>query len=341
MHAQSRILIVKLTSLGDVIKTLPVVDDIRQRRPGVSIDWVVERPCDTLLALHPGIDRVIPLELRRYRQERRYWKGFRAALQDLGGLRARNYDLIIDLQGRMKSSLVSWLARGEVTGPAPGPASEPHYHRLYRTVIARSMFTHDDAIATNRALCAQALDYTVPMTTPRYGLQPSPSRTSGLIPSSGFAVLVHGSSRTEKCWPETNWIVIGRALAQRGIVCLLPWGDAGEAGRAGRLAAAIDGAVVPPQRVSLADWTGVLAAATVVVGVDSGLTHLAAACSVPTVAIFTATRAASFGVAGEAPCLNLGDTGATVTSGEVITAIDELLANARSRLDRSLETAVA
>jgi heptosyltransferase-1 len=155
-----------------------------------------------------------------------------------------------------------------------------------------------------------------------------------LIPSPRFAVLVHGSSCPEKLWPDENWIATGRALAQRGISCLLPWGDPAEAERAHRLAASIDGAFVPAQRQSLTDWTAVLAAATAVIGVDTGLTHLAAACGAPTTAIFTATRAAICGVDCEGPHRNLGDEGQRVTFEEVIASVEHLLAEAAQAFKR-------
>ena len=139
LHRESptglRILIIKLTSLGDVVKALPVVEDIHAALPGARVDWIVERPVDALLALHGGIARVIPIELRRYRKERRYAAGLGAIIRDLSALRAQRYDLVVDLQGRMKSALTARLACGPAVGPAPGPRSEPHYHRLYRSCI--------------------------------------------------------------------------------------------------------------------------------------------------------------------------------------------------------------
>lgn len=321
-----RILIVKLSSLGDVIKALPVIDDIRHALPRARIDWAVERPCDGLVALHPGIDRVVPLELRRYRKESRYLAGLRAATGDLGGLRARRYGRIVDLQGRVKSALVAALARGPVAGPEPGPSSEAGYQHLYRQVIGRAAFADLDAIAVNRMLCARALGYTMPGTLPRFGLRPPAGMRGGVIPASAFAVLVHGSSRPAKTWPESRWIETGRHLARRGLRCLLPWGDAAEAQRSHRLAAAIGDSIVPEGPLPLANWAGVLAAASVVVGVDSGLTHLAAACGAPTVAIFVATQARVFGLQADTPHRNLGDVGTAPTSEEVLGAVDEVLA---------------
>lgn len=324
--AAPRVLIVKLTSLGDVIKALPVVEDIRQALPGATIDWVVERPGDSLLALHPGIATVIPLELRRYRKERRYGAALRAAWGDIALLRADRYDWIVDLQGRRKSAIVAALARGPVIGPAPGASSEPMYHRFYRRCIGRALFEGRDAITVNRILAAQALGYPVPSSLPRFGLRPQPALPPGLAPAGPFAALVHGSSKPEKTLPEATWVELGRWLAGRGLRCLLPWGDAQERARAQRLADAIGSAAVVPQRMpSLTEWVGILAEARVVAGVDSGITHLAAASGAPTVAIFTATSSAIFRIEAETPHRNLGDAGQGVALDDIRAALAELL----------------
>jgi len=324
--AAPRILIVKLTSLGDVIKALPVVADIRQAIPGARIDWVVERPGDSLLALHPGLDTVIPLELRRYRKERRYGAALRAVWRDIGLLRARRYDCVVDLQGRRKSAIVAALARGPAIGPAPGASSEPMYHRFYRRSVDRALFEGRDAISVNRILAGQALGYPTPSAPPRFGLRAASESASGWAPDGPFAVLVHGSSKPEKTLPEPTWVDLGRWLSGRGLRCLLPWGDAQERARAQRLAEAIGAAaLVPEQMPSLTEWVGILAAAAVVAGVDSGITHLAAASGAPTVAIFTATSSAIFRIEAETPHRNLGDAGQSVGVEAIREAIDALL----------------
>lgn len=324
-----RILIVKLSSLGDVIKALPIIDDIRGALPEVIIDWAVERPCDALVALHPGIDRVIPFELRRYRKERRYAAGLRALVRDIRELRSHRYDLVVDLQSRMKSALVATLARGPVVGLACGPTSERHYDRLYQRTISRTELDGLDAVSACRAQAALACGYALPVREASYGLRipgRMPAVSGGAVLPSNFAVLLHGSSVDEKCWPEDRWIGLGRALCARGLRCFLPWGSPSERERAHRLAAAIPGSSVPGRVLGLVDWVGVLAAATLVVGVDTGLTHLAAACAAPTIAIFRATSATHFGVSGGCPHRNLGDTGSEVMAEEVVDAADELLA---------------
>lgn len=334
-----RILIVKLSSLGDVIKALAVVDDIRGALPDAIIDWAVERPCDALVALHPAIDRVIPFELRRYRKERRYGAGLKALVRDIRGLRAQRYDLVVDLQSRMKSALVGALARGPMVGLACGSTSERHYDRLYRRSIPRSALEGLDAVAAYRAQASQSLGYPMPAGEPSYGLHDpgrQPAVSSTILPSD-FAVLLHGSSGDEKCWPEERWVGLGRALHERGIRCFLPWGSAPEEERAHRLAAGIPGATVPGHVLELVDWVGVLAAATLVVGVDTGLTHLAAACAAPTVAIFRATSATHSGASGTAPYRNLGDRGVEVSIEEVVAAADALLAGRVLAPDKLVE----
>lgn len=337
---EPRLLIVKLSSLGDVIKTLPVVHDIRRALPDARIDWVVERPCDALLALNPLIDRVIPLELRRYRKERRYIAGLAAALRDLPELRAQRYDLIVDLQGRMKSALVATLARGPVVGLAPGPTSERHYARLYQRVVRRTAVAERDAVSVNRALCAEALHYPTPTDEARYGLNATCTQAArAALPPSRLAVLIHSTSRAEKCWPEERWIALGRTLHGCGIRSVLPWGDPSEEVRARRLAESIPEAIVPRRILQLADWVGVLSAAATVVGVDTGLTHLAAACDTPTIAIFTATSASHCGILGTAPHRNLGGASQDVSTDEVVEAIGELAAQRSGRIHEGAGTA--
>src|SRR5690606_13481374 len=262
-----RILIVKLTSLGDVIKLLPVIDDIRSSLPEVIIDWAVERPCDALVALHPGIDRVIPLELRRYRKERRYAAGLRALACDIRELRSHRYDLVVDLQSRMKSALIAALAHGPVVGLACGPGSEQHYDHLYQRRIPRAELAGLDAVSAYRAQAALSCGYSLPAHEASYGL-----RSLGRVPAvSGtalapkFAFLLHGSSGTEKCWPEDRWIELGCALHARNLQCFLPWASQSERERADRLAAAIPGATVPARILGLVDWVSVLASAALVV----------------------------------------------------------------------------
>lgn len=326
--AAPRVLLVKLTSLGDVIKALPVIDDIHRALPGATVDWVVERPVDSLLALHPGIATVIPLALRRYRKEGRYGAALRGVWRDIGLLRAHRYDCIVDLQGRRKSAIVAALACGPVIGPAPGPSSEPMYQRFYRRCVGRTLFEGRDAISVNRILAAQALGYPMPSSPPRFGLCPGATPPGDLVPARPFAVLVHGSSKPEKTLPEATWIELGNWLSSHGLRCLLPWGDAQERARARHLADAIGSAALVPQRMpSLTEWVGILARAAVVAGVDSGITHLAAASGAPTVAIFTATSSAIFRIEAETPHRNLGDAGRKVELAEIRAAIAALLAS--------------
>src|SRR5690606_12710785 len=129
---------------------------------------------------------------------------------DLGGLRAARYSAVVDLQGRMKSALTAWVARGPVSGPAPGPASEPLYAALYRHRVPRRIFEGLDAIEVNRALAAAALGYPRPDSPPSFRLEARsvilPAALHEMAAQAPFAVLVHGSSKAEKAWPEADWI---------------------------------------------------------------------------------------------------------------------------------------
>ncbi|UXY15968.1 lipopolysaccharide heptosyltransferase I [Chitiniphilus purpureus] len=300
----SRILLVRLSSMGDVIHAMPAVTDLARALPGVQLDWVVEEGFQALPALHPAVQRVIPFSLRRWRGERwrgvlREWRAFR------GALREARYDLVLDVQGLIKSALVAKVARGPVAGydfdsAREGPATLC-YDRRYTVTKARH------AILRVRALAAAALDYT-PASTVDYGL-PCPDMALPWLPVQPYAVLLTATSRADKEWSEANWIALGTRLAGMGIACVLPWGSAAEQQRAMRLAAAIPGALAAP-RLSLTEAAAVLAGARVVVGVDTGLVHLAAAMATPTVAIFSASDPAKTGVLASTYAVNLGMRGA-------------------------------
>jgi heptosyltransferase-1 len=231
----------------------------------------------------------------------------------------------------MKSALTAWVARGPVSGPAPGPASEPLYAALYRHRVPRRIFEGLDAIEVNRALAAAALGYPRPDSPPSFRLEARsvilPAALHEMAAQAPFAVLVHGSSKAEKAWPEADWIGLGRRLAASGLRCVLPWGSDAERAVAARLASAIGSkACLPPAMPSLVEWVGFLGRAALVVGVDSGLTHLAAASGAPTVALFVSTSPADFGVRADTPHRNLGDGRRPVALGEAIEAAGILLA---------------
>ncbi|MEW6313070.1 MAG: lipopolysaccharide heptosyltransferase I [Pseudomonadota bacterium] len=314
-----KILLVKTSSLGDVIHNLPVVSDIRRKFPQARIDWVVEENFAAVPALHPGVRNVLPVAVRRWR--RNLWGGGTwhemHAFKEL--LQAETYDCVIDTQGLVKSALIAGLARGVRCGYDKASARESFAARFYqRTYVVPSM---QHAVERNRQLAAQALAYQVEG-GPDYGIVVDVVAPAWLPPQP-YAVLLHASSGDYKLWHEESWVELGGQFARRGWACVLPWGSTAERERSTRLAGKIPGAVVAPQ-LDLRAVAGLLAGARAVVGVDTGLTHLAAALGVATAGIYCATNPAATGIYGAARAANLGGIGYMPQVQQVLAVLERL-----------------
>jgi heptosyltransferase I len=302
-----RILFVKTSSLGDVVHNCPAITDVARCVPGAVIDWVVEEAFAGLASLHPRVRRVIPLAIRRWRNSLlapATWSelgAFRTAL------RSERYDAVIDSQGLLKSALVAVQALGRRHGFDRSSAREPFAARFYDVRHAVPQSLH--AVDRNRRLAAAALGYRIEGPCD-YGLRvadeaPLQARTPASAP---YALLFTMTSLDDKLWPEEHWRSLGAALAGRGIQCLLPWGTEEERRRCARIATAIPGAVVP-RRMTLAEIARLARAARCVAGVDTGLTHLAAALEVPVAGIYCSSDPALTGLHGSGRLWNLGGPG--------------------------------
>ena len=314
-----RILLVKTSSLGDVVHNLPVVSDIRAAVPGVEIDWVAEESFAAIPRLHPAVSRVLPVAIRRWRSA--LLAG--ATRAEIGAftreLKREPYDMVIDTQGLLKSAWIAWMAPGLRHGLDFASAREP-LSLFYDRVHAVPWTMH--AVERNRTLAARALGYAVPVSVD-YGIGAAAARFVWL-PQGRYAVLAHGTSARSKLWPLERWTELSAQLGIRGIRSVLPWGSTAERLRAEEIARPVPGAVVAPG-LSLADAAAVLAGAAAVVGVDTGLAHLAAALSVPTVGVYCATDPAATGLYGCARAVNLGGVGTPPSVLDVLAALDRLL----------------
>jgi lipopolysaccharide heptosyltransferase I len=316
-----RILLVKTSSLGDVIHNLPVVSDLARRHPGAIIDWVVEETFADIPRLHPAVRRIIPVAMRRWRRKLwspttwRQWREFRDQLQQ------EAYDLVLDSQGLIKSAVIARKARLADGGRRCGFDTESARERLaarfcdHRFHVAKNQH----AVERNRQLAAAAAG-TVTGLAPDYGIRAAPLAADWL-PKGGYAVLLTATSRTEKEWPEPDWQALGMALIATGLRCVLPAGSPDERKRAARLVSSLGRAVAPPS-MTLAELASLLAGAALVVGVDTGLVHLAAALDRPTLALYCGSDPSLTGVHGGSNCINLGGRGAPPTAHE---AVDQAL----------------
>lgn len=319
-----RLLIVKTSSLGDVIHSLPVIADIRAHLPDVVIDWVVEESFADIPALHPGVSEVIPVAVRRWRRNLfsgETWREVSAFRKTLSG---RRYDWVLDTQGLLKSAVIATCAHGARHGQDWSSAREPLASLLYAHRHAVRRGQH--AVTRNRQLAAMALGYPLEITPPDYGLPRATSPYSGL--PQRYMVGLHGTSRDSKLWPVAEWVALGNALKDQGLSLVLPWGNEAEHARAKQIAAGVPQTVVLP-RLSLADIARVLSGAEAAVGVDTGLIHLAAALNVPTVAIYTDTDPVLTGVLGgrDARSINLGGIGQIPSGVAVLQSLKQVRGN--------------
>jgi heptosyltransferase I len=316
MRDMRSILLVKTSSLGDVIHNLPVVSDIRRHLGDVAIDWVVEEPLAAIARMHPGVSNVIAVAHRRWRKAplSAVHRAQRRAFVER--IRRERYEAVIDTQGLLKSALIARRARGTRFGYDWASAREPLATLFYDRKLAVSKALH--AVERNRRLAALALSYEIASAVD-YGVR-APQAGSISLPPAPYAVLLHATSRADKEWPQPRWIELGRSLFERGITCWLPGGTQAERARSERLVAEIPNAVAAPA-LNLEEVAFVLAHAKLVVGVDTGLTHLACALGVPTVAIYCGSDPGLTGLYGSDKALNLGRWGEPPSVAKVLAAV--------------------
>lgn len=273
---------------------------------------MVEEGFAAVARMHAHVERVIPVAVRRWR--RAPWKRevWRELAQFRASLAAERYDAVIDTQGLIKSALVTRFAAGTRHGMDRASAREPLAARFYERTHAVPRGLH--AVERNRRLTAAALGFALPSSID-YGLRRAAAPAQGM--PAAYCVLLTMTSRSDKLWPEPRWIELGRALA---LPIVLPWGSDAERRRAERIADGIGQALVP-QRMSLEQLAEVLRGARSVVGLDSGLTHLAATLGVPTVAVFCGSDPALTGLYGGERSANVGAPGKPPQVFEVLQAL--------------------
>jgi heptosyltransferase-1 len=311
------ILFVKTSSLGDVIHHMPAMTDARRHLPDARLSWVVEDAFVPLAKLHPAVDEVIAVSSRRWRREIFLPGAWAAASGFARRLRSRKYDQIVDTQGLFRTGIISKIARGERHGYDKASIRERMAARFYD--VTHTVARDQHAVARNRELTALALGYEVDEVA-NYGLDRDALK--GVAPAP-YAILLHATAEKRKEWPEEYWLALACALEQH-VDLLLPWGSEEEHARADRLAGQLKRARVPIRR-ELDDMARMIAGAAFVVGVDTGLLHLAAALGVPLVGIFLGSEPGLTGPIGAGPIHVVGRKGVTPTAQEVI-AVAEMIA---------------
>ncbi|AZZ46924.1 lipopolysaccharide heptosyltransferase I [Pseudomonadaceae bacterium SI-3] len=287
-----RVLLVKTSSLGDVIHTLPALTDAQRAIPGIQFDWVVEEGFAEIPAWHPAVAQVIPVAIRRWRKHPLQtlrtgeWRRFKARLRET------RYDLVIDAQGLLKSAWLTRYVKATVAGFDRDSIREPLASRFYDRCYAVPRDQH--ALERVRQLFAQALGYSIPEMIADYGLDRGQLATAGEQP---YLLFLHGTTWPSKHWPEAYWRQLAERMSEFGWAIRLPWGNAEEKARAERIAQGLPSASVLP-RLNLGGVAKVVAGARACVAVDTGLGHLAAALDVPSISLYGPTLPGRVGAYG-------------------------------------------
>ena len=289
-----RVLLIKLTSLGDLIHALPALSDAQSARPGLEFDWVIDENFREIALWHPAVRRVITTNHRE-------WRGALASAETHGSIsktieeiRGSGYDLVIDGQGNFKTALLSLFARGTRAGFDSHSVREWIAHLAYQRRFAASKDAH--AIERLRRLFASALGYPMPVSAPDFRIQRDKFIKPKLDLPGEYLVFVHNASWKTKLWPEAHWAALLEKSVQAGFKVLLPWGNEAEQARARRLAIRSEVRVLP--KLTLSEIGYVIERARACVCMDTGLSHLAAALDVPSVTLYGSTDSGLIGASG-------------------------------------------
>ena len=305
-----RVLLIKTSSLGDVIHTLPALTDAFRANPNIRFDWVVEEGFAEIPHWHPAVDQVIPVAIRRWRKNLLQtwrtgeWQAFKKRVHE------NKYDLIIDAQGLLKSA---WLTRGfkvPVVGFSRKSVREPIASYFYDRQITVKPGLH--AVERIRQLFAQALKYPLPEQMGEYSLHRE--RLAIAEPQAPYVLFLHGTTWPSKHWPQAQWRALAEQLAEKNIAVRIPWGNATEEARAHTIAEGLANTQVLP-RLNISGVAAQIAGAQACVAVDTGLGHLAAALDVPCISLYGPTLPGLVGAYGQGQ-VHLCATGPNAGSGD-------------------------
>lgn len=336
-----KILIVRVSSLGDVIHNMPMVADILQHHPDAKIDWVAEEAYTDLVRMNNGVRQAIPFALRRWRKSLAS-AATRAEMRVFyQSLRSETYDVIFDTQGLFKTSAVMRMARLKPGGKRVGLANategsgyEPVSRIFHTQSVPVGLHTH--AVQRARMVAAAALGYAID-TPADFNLQlplALQQAQPAWLPVGPYAVFFHATARAAKQWPQQDWVAIGRLLAAQGMPILLPWGNDAEQLAAQQLAEQLPNAQVLP-KLGMMDAVLLAQRAALAIGVDTGLTHIAAAFCRPTIELYCDSPRWKTEGNWSPAIVNLGDTGRPPTISEVEQALAILLPPSSGEADRA------
>ena len=291
-----RVLIIKLTSMGDLMHALPAINDAVKQFPEIEFDWVVDASFAEVCHWHPAVKHTIHTAHRRWKKQK--WQSWQnGELKTFyRELNEGDYDLIIDLQGNIKSAVVAYLRRGAVHGYDKKSCRESIASMAYQYPHPVSRELH--AVTRQRQLMASALQYPVPEDEPDYGVDLSHFPLPDINLPERFCVFVHIASHEKKMWPVEAWQSLAQKVTALDYPVLLPCGSDAEFERAKAIAAASSQAIAL-SKMSLNEVAAIIARATACVCSDTGLAHMAAVAGTPAITLYALTDIKLIGTEGK------------------------------------------
>lgn len=289
-----RILLIKTSSMGDLIHTLPALTDLSHAVKDVTVDWVVEDAFAEIPHWHPLVEEVIPVALRRWRKgllasvTRSEWQALRRRLSK------HHYDLILDAQGLVKSAFLSFFAKGVRAGLDFRSARESFASLAYQRKYRVNFYQH--AIVRMRQLFSQAFEYPLPASPPEFNLNRQQFQQRSA--KEPYVVFLHGTTWDSKQWPESYWRTLANFAKAAGIRVKIGGGSEEEVNRAQRIAGQNTAVDVVPY-LNIVQMAHLLAGSKAVIAVDTGFGHLAAALNVPTISLYGSTNPKYTGALGQ------------------------------------------
>lgn len=282
--------------MGDVVHTLPALTDAARAIPTIQFDWAVDESFTDIPAWHSRVEKVFPVALRRWRGGLSSTAGRAEVKQSFSELRRESYDAIVDLQGEFKSAFIARLAKGKRYGYDGASAREWGAHTIYGQKIDIAKGTH--SMSRMRRLLSQALEYAYDESTVGYGIERERLPKSPLTIDRPYVVFIHSTSWASKNWPEEYWRELAASVTAAGYAVVLPWGSENERGRAARIAGEQPNRIVLP-KLSISEKASIIRDASATVGLDTGLSHIAAALGIPSITLYGATDPNLCGAIGE------------------------------------------
>jgi heptosyltransferase-1 len=333
--------------MGDVVHTLPALTDAARAIPSIKFHWAVDESFADIPAWHANVEKIFPVALRRWRAGLSSADGRSEVKNSLKELRGKGYDAIVDLQGEFKSAFIARLAKGKRYGYDGASAREWGAHAAYREKIDVAKGTH--SMSRMRKLLSQALGYSYDEVAVDYGIEPKRLPMASVTTDRPYVVFIHSTSWASKNWPEQYWRELAGSVAAAGYAVVLPWGSEEERERSNRIAGKHAHRLVLPM-LPISGKAAIINGASATVGLDTGLSHIAAALGIPSLTLYGATDPNLCGAIGanqihiksDFECLGCHETNCSFTKSSFKPACFESLTPATvwRQLEQILRTSV-